>query len=1133
LAGIGTPPSLTAGAFRSWRAHPWAAEGDSAQQATDELRDATMTMLCMRLLGSFSLAVDQQPITSVNAARLQSLLAFIRMHDHDPILREQLAYAFWPDSAEAQALNNLRKALHLLRQKLPYFDQFIQVDAKTVQWQRTSESWLDASEFQRVFSLLEPGVALDADNIQQLIQAAGLYQGDLLPHCYDDWIIPHREQLHERFTVMLALLMKVTQQSGDYPAAIRYATERIRQDRLNESTYLDLMRLHLKVGNPGGALQAYQACVAALRSELGVEPTAAIQALRDDIVSGRQFSATNLSKPVPAPRMPLVARASEWQILKSVWQSAQNGGARVVLLTGEAGIGKSLLAEHLRYALSSHATTAHARAYSAEGDVAFSPISAWLENEEIQHHWRQLDQLGLAQLARLLPALQSSQPGLAALTPIVDGWERKTFLDAVSRALLASGRPTLLVLDDLQWCDSDTLDLLRHLIQHNTAAPLLIVCTLRSGELISNTLERWLRDVRVETVFSQLELRPLSRDDSLQLIGTIAPRTLDDRTKDEIAADAEGNPLFIVEITRAESAPAGRRSTNSASTEQRAGARMLPERLRATIEARLASLSPATRVVCSIAAIISRNFGTHLLTASCARNHLSAEAVVNGLDELWARQILRENGAGGYDFTHDRIRDVALSMIAPAQRRYLQGILAETLLQIHAGNTAPVSARIASHFESAGNYAQAALFFQEAAAYAAGLSAMEEQAALLRRGIAALKHLPDTPARDSTLASFLLKLGPALQPIRPGGASEVDHAFLEARELSAPARHDEALFRAQRGLWLQSLQRGIASEAQQHAQANMPVAARIGTRPVMGEAARCLAMALWLQGHLQAARNHMDYAMACMPAAYFLEHKGVFDPAWGSDCINASSLIYWQLGYPDEALRKSIEGLDVNRALQLPYANAVALEFVSLVYAMLDQPINAGKAADELLALSRKYGFLTHAELGRMLKGWALAARGFARKGIPLLREGLDSCISQGALVMLTLYFGLLAQANLRAGRIDAAKAALTAGLRLAEKNGENFWLAELQRLRAECLRVEHTAREDIERAYCLAIATAQAQGARSFELRSALGLAQFWHTQGEVRRARELLVNTTAQFTEGKTAGDLLRATDLLSTWS
>src|SRR5258706_2397969 len=243
--------------------------------------------LHIRLLGTFSLTYGDALVAGVNTPRLQSLLAYLVLHRDTPQLRQHLAFQFWPDATEGQARNNLRQALHSLRLALPDPDTFLASDASTLRWQPHAPFSLDIAALEHALTEAEAAEAADEAETTAaaspdapgalraaLERAADLFQADLLPSCYDEWIAPMREQLRQRCLRALGQLVALLERDDDYAAAIGVARRIIRHDALDEAAYRRLMRLLARSGDRAGALRVYHTCATALQRELGIAPSA-------------------------------------------------------------------------------------------------------------------------------------------------------------------------------------------------------------------------------------------------------------------------------------------------------------------------------------------------------------------------------------------------------------------------------------------------------------------------------------------------------------------------------------------------------------------------------------------------------------------------------------------------------------------------------------------------------------------------------------------------------------------------------------------------------------------------------------------------------------------------------------------
>lgn len=306
--------------------------------------------LIIRLFGEFHLFADGASVSGLNADRPQSLLAYLLLHRGIPQSRQRLAFLLWPDSTEGQARTNLRNLLHTLRHSLPSADIFLSANSATVEWVSTAPFDLDVAQFEA--ALAQAHESSNSKMVQQCLETAvSLYQGDLLPGNYDDWIIPIREELRQRYLAALRQLVSLLEEQGDYRTAARYCQRQIQQDPYDETASIQLMRLQALAGDRAGVRRSYQALTNILRRELGVEPALSTQKAYSELLrlepeSSPQLVATAVlpewqPQPLPTPSTQFVGRETE---LDEIAQRLRDPNCRLLTILGLGGMGKTRLA---------------------------------------------------------------------------------------------------------------------------------------------------------------------------------------------------------------------------------------------------------------------------------------------------------------------------------------------------------------------------------------------------------------------------------------------------------------------------------------------------------------------------------------------------------------------------------------------------------------------------------------------------------------------------------------------------------------------------------------------------------------------------------------------------------------------
>ena len=665
----------------------------------------------IRLLGSPEVLVRGRPL-EVDTRKAVAILAVLAT-DARAYGRDELATLLWPESDDAAARGALRRTLSVLRGAVG--DDVLHVDRRQV-------ALVDARVVVDVARLEQ--LSASADPVD-LAMAAELARGPFLAGFtlrdspdFDDWRAARAVAVERTVGRVLDKLIDAREASGDLAGAIAAAGQRIDLDPLDEGAHVRRMELLALFGDRAGAVRQYRACVAVLERELGVEPlpetTARYEAIRDGTVPATMPAAEPPSA-APAPALdsgslPIVGRDSALRVAEAVRQ-AIGGDGRVLVITGEPGIGKSRLAQAIgERARAAGAAVVATAAYAAEQRIAYGPIVGALEvairDPDQAGRIRTLGDGVSAELARIVPGL-SPGAGRRAAAPADAMAVQARLLAAIADALAAAvaGRTAgVLIVDDVQWADGGTIAALAYLLRRLVGRPMLVVLAWRSEDLSGQA--RQLAEL-AETRAGDgavLRLARLSRDD----VETIV-RGVDATGRwsvDALWDASEGLPLYLA------SALAGPQDA------VRTGSPALPTGVRAVLAERLAAVGGVPAQVLAAAAAIGRAFDVPTLRYASGRTD---DEVVDALDELSARGLIREageaDGAPVYDFTHGALRDLAEESSSLARRRLLHRRIAEAL-RLDGGGGArddPARlARIARHEREAGRDTEAAAAFGDA-----------------------------------------------------------------------------------------------------------------------------------------------------------------------------------------------------------------------------------------------------------------------------------------------------------------------------------------------------------------------------------------------------------------------------------
>ncbi|RME84464.1 MAG: hypothetical protein D6775_05425 [Caldilineae bacterium] len=1038
------------------------------------------------LLGDFQVTYEDRAVADLHARRTQALLAYLALHPDEAIPRRRLAFLFWPDTSERQARTNLRQLLHRLRRLFPPIEDFLTFDT-ALRWQVEAPVYVDACEFTALLAQAEQAAA-DNDLRREataLEDAIALYRGDLLLDCYDDWIIPERETLRRRFSTALKRLLRVLEGRGDYARALTYGERLLALDEFDESGHRLLMRLHALNRDRAGALRIYKRCVAVLDQELGVEPEPATRALRDRLLTMSDVRPDGL---VREQDIPLVGREGALRQAQQVWQEVGRGSLRVLSIQGEAGVGKTRLAEELMaYVGRLGYNVVVAGCYEAAGRLAYGPIGEWLQSPAIYGPLQALPEVWQVEIARVLPRLHADHPHLPQPAPLTEGWQRQRLFSAIAQAVLAASQPLLLFLDNIQWSDPETLAWLTYLLRSHPSAPILILATVRSGAANNAAMTAFHLELRRQGMMTEIKLGPLNAAETALLAAHVAGRGLDGETAAALHRRTEGNPLFIVEMVRASLNEGNGESLRRMLWEHEG----LPQRVQAVIQGRLAHLSPASRKLLALAAVVGRVFTFETLAHACEEDE---ETVLQSLDELWEHRLIRAQGPMAYDFSHGIIRDVVEGEIGHARRGVLHRRVAQALEQMHADHLDAYSARLAHHWLQAGFPRRAIAYHLRAGRTAQRLFANDEAERHLQQGLRLCEAHLEGEERDRTMLKLLLTLSPSLVQGRGYGAGQVQAAGARVQALSKRVREpiSPPLLRM---LAISKLVTGRIAEARELGEQLLAQARADGDPVAEVEAHYVLGVTHHWRGDFPRAETHLEQAIAL----YRPQHHETHIRAYAQDpsvvCRIRLALVRWHLAHPLCAQKTGREALAIARELDHLFSRAYALHWFAWLQNLRGDAEATLRAAGASISFSEEYQFPYFATQSKVLLGWALHQKGYTADGLQAMREGLSYFRATDSEVGCAYYRALIAEALAADGGDRQSKMLLAEAQQGGWESGERWSEAAIATIHGRVLAAQDKAAA--EGAFRQAVAVAREQGNRMDALRAAEGLRGILRAQG------------------------------------
>jgi class 3 adenylate cyclase/DNA-binding winged helix-turn-helix (wHTH) protein/predicted ATPase len=838
---------------------------------------------------------------------------------------------------------------------------------------------------------------------------------------------------------------------------------------------------------------------------------------------------------------PFVGRETEVAVLGERWQQVREGMGQVVVISGEAGIGKSRLVQSLyeRIAHEPHMRL-ECRCSPYHQHSAFYPLVDLLErtmsldrSDSAAIKWSKLK----ATLASLQLPEEDPVPILAALLSIPLGdthealsltpqQQRQRTLTTLLAMVMACAeqQPVLLVVEDLHWVDPSTHEFLDLLIDQVPTLPLYVVFTCRPA-----FRPPW----GLRTRLTLLQLVRLSHQQVEDMVQRFTGgKDLPSDVVHHIVTRTDGIPLFVEELTRSVLESGVLRETAEAyELSVPLPALSIPITLHDSLMARLDRLGTA-KGMAQWGATLGRQFSYAHIQASSQRDE---EVLQRDLKLLVDAELLYQRGVpphATYQFKHALIQEAAYESLLRSTRQYYHQRIAQ-VLTIQFPDTVHTQPELAAyHYTEAGLHEEAIAYWQQAGRVAQERSAHAEAIAHLNQGLQLLMTLPESGERDQQELTFCIDLGKSLTATKGWGALEAESTYARAWEL---CQQTGDILQHVAVLWGLSSGYVVRADFMKHHEVGawfFSLADQRSNATLLMVAHYITGINLFHTGEYVTGLQHLEQAHALYDPRQRPTHvtlgvdTGVF-------ALSYSSHVLWGLGYPEQAVQRSGEALALAQEVHHPFSIALAQAYTAMLHQFRQEPHAASEYADRALALCTEHSLAYYLAWATIIQGWALAEQDRLEEGIAQMQQGLTAFQATGHRFRLRFpyYLVLLAKAYGHSGEVEKGVRLLDEAFAAMQQTGEHVWEAELHRLKGELLLARPTADYTTAEA-CLhqALEVARRQQAKSWELRAATSLARLWQSQGKGTAAHDLVAPVYNWFTEGFETADLQDAKALLA---
>jgi len=837
---------------------------------------------------------------------------------------------------------------------------------------------------------------------------------------------------------------------------------------------------------------------------------------------------------------PFVGRKEQIKFLLEHWKSVKSNEGSAVIISGEAGLGKSRLIEEIKSQISTETFSfleCHCSPFYQNS--ALYPLINLLQHllgfSLADSSEQKLDKLEtfvsnyafsfsetIPLLAELLSITIPESYSSLELTP---QRRKKLTLECVIKLLnkIAAVQPTILVIEDLHWVDPSTMELFSLFVEQRFSKNIFLILTARPEFILPSNL--------VSKV-SLITLNQLSLKETKIMVHKVAQgKKLPTDLFHEVIKRTDGIPLFVEELTKMvlESDILSKVEDHYVLTES-ALPLSIPSTLKDSLMARLDKLS-AVKEVAQLGAILGREFSYDLLQAVSI---LPEKVLQNGLEQLVKSNIIYPVSSAlqqRYIFKHALIQESAYQSLLKSKRQQLHQKTAEILEQQFPQTAKTQPELLAHHYTQAGIIDQAIIFWTHAGENALARSANQEAIGHFNQGLLLTIDLPNSFEQTKGKIKLMTLLGAPLIVTKGWADPEVIENYIAARNLCEEIGESLLLFPVLWGLWLCHNGQAKWQKARQIGQQLLTLANQLQDPACLLQAHHALGPSLVMLGEFETAQEHLEKAIALYDIEQHRSHAfkfGGHDP-----CVCCLHLANWTtllLANSDQEHLRNRDAQELTKSLSHPPTNAHNCIFSAIYHQLRWEPQTTQKLAEAALIIAEQQGLAQYQTHGTILLGWAHAEQGRFEEGITLMNQGFISFRATGA-GLFQLYFRvLMADAYLKGGLLIEAKSVLEEAIVVINEGEERFYASEVYRMMGELLHTISSNQDtEAEALFNKSIQIARQQKARLLELRAVTSLCTFWNKKHKRKAARHLLMEIYSSFKEETEIVDMLKAKELL----